>query len=378
MAKIHGISSYQTKKGIRFVVNTRESGKAIKKTGFISQLDAKKWLKNQRDLLARRPDYITKTPKWEEFVTEYRTLHLSTLKGRTKRRYEIDIKYHLSPELEFMRIDQITPRIVETLRSVLLPKLAPKTVNNCMGTLRSMLGKAMDWSYLLENPVKVKALKVKRSSDLNWWREEEYISRFMDALELDDAWGNGTRKGFKEPYRAALIMPLEVGPRLGEVCCLLVSDIDFNDKTISISKTYNDKDHVVEPTKNYETRILKFEAGSRLHQWLVESCKGKGPDDLLFATKTGKMILPSKLANTTFRKWNDRLGLPRITYHGMRHTFATWYLKRGGDIFMLYKILGHKDINTTTRLYVHRNNEILDTMSFDKGRKRGLKLVRID
>lgn len=376
MANISGIKSYKTNKGIRYSVNTLVNQKPIKKQGFLTQKDAKSWLHEQKELHSKRPDYISVVPCWEEFVEEYRRLHLSTKKDRTQRRYEIDIKYHLSPEFNYQKLDQIKPKMVEHLRSKLQKKLAPKSVNNAICTLRTMLQKAIDWSYLIDNPVKIKNLKVVKSSDENWWKDESYISTYIDALEFDDAWGNGTRKGFKEPYRAALLMPLEIGPRIGEVVALKVSDVDLNDCTVTISKTYNDKNHEIEPTKNYETRILQFEPNSRLHIWLQEACENKSHDEFVFSTCTGKRVLPCRLSNTTFRKWNNRLGLPRVTFHGLRHTFATWYLKRGGSIYDLYKILGHKDINTTMRLYYHRDNKVIKTMSWDTGRESNLRLLK--
>lgn len=376
MATIKGITSYKTSKGIKYKVNTRINGKPVLKKGFTSQREARSWLKEQDELLSKRPDYIYTAPRWEELVDEYKKLHLSTLKDRTQRRYMIDVKYHLTPEFKFLKVDQIKPKAVEKLRSKLLLNLAPKSVNHAIGTLRTILQKAVDWNYLLVNPVKIKNLKVSRSSDDNWWKDSSYISTFMNALEYEDSWGNGTRKGLKEKYRAALIMPLEIGPRLGEVVALKVSDIDFNDYSISISKTYNDKALKIEDTKSYETRVLHFEPDSRLDIWLRESCKNKKHDEHIFTTSTGKIVLPSRLSNTTFRKWNDRLDIAKITYHGLRHTFATWYLKRGGSIYDLYKILGHKDINTTMRLYYHRDKQIIKTMSWDSKTKGSLRLIK--
>ena len=375
MAKISGITKYKTGNGIRYKVNTKESGRTIKKNGFQSQEAAKKWLENQRKVFSKKSSSDMAILSFQEFQREYEELHLPCLKFRTRNRYQVDLRLRIGPEFQGMKLDQITPKHISQFRSRLQQNLSPKSVNNCIGTLSAMFSKAIEWDYLDVNPVKLKPLRVARSSDENWWKDQSYIHQFMEALETDDAWGNGTREGFKEPYRAALIMPLEVGARLGEVCCLLRSDIDFHGCTISISKTYDDKQHAIVPTKNYETRILRFQKDSRLHRWLEEACGTKMPADHVFTTRTGKMVLPSKLANEVFRKWNSRLGLPRITFHGLRHTFATWYLKRGGEIYTLYKTLGHKDIGTTMKLYYHHTAAVFEPMSWDE-KPRRLSLVK--
>ena len=47
-----------------------------------------------------------------------------------------------------------------------------------------------------------------------------------------------------------------------------------------------------------------------------------------------------------------RLGLPKSGFHRLRHTFATEYLKHGGDVVRLSKILGHTEVSTTMK-YLH-------------------------
>ena len=53
-----------------------------------------------------------------------------------------------------------------------------------------------------------------------------------------------------------------------------------------------------------------------------------------------------------------RLGQPRSGFHRLRHTFATQYLKQGGDLVRLSLILGHSEVSTTMR-YLHLLTEDL-------------------
>ena len=53
-----------------------------------------------------------------------------------------------------------------------------------------------------------------------------------------------------------------------------------------------------------------------------------------------------------------RLGLPRTGFHLLRHTFATQYLRNGGDVVRLSIILGHTEVSTTMK-YLHLLTEDL-------------------
>jgi site-specific recombinase XerD len=57
-------------------------------------------------------------------------------------------------------------------------------------------------------------------------------------------------------------------------------------------------------------------------------------------------------STTSLYLLQDKLGLPRFGWHRLRHTFATSYLRHGGDIVRLSMVLGHTQITTTQR-YLH-------------------------
>jgi integrase/recombinase XerD len=60
----------------------------------------------------------------------------------------------------------------------------------------------------------------------------------------------------------------------------------------------------------------------------------------------------------SFYAFQNRLGLKRVGFHRLRHTFATEYLRRGGDVVRLSRTLGHTQITTTMR-YLHLLTEDL-------------------
>ena len=51
----------------------------------------------------------------------------------------------------------------------------------------------------------------------------------------------------------------------------------------------------------------------------------------------------------------DEAGITDFRFHDLRHTFASWYMMNGGDLYELAKILGHSNIRMTER-YSHRED----------------------
>jgi len=62
----------------------------------------------------------------------------------------------------------------------------------------------------------------------------------------------------------------------------------------------------------------------------------------------------------SFYDLQKKLRLPRVGFHRLRHTFATEYLRRGGDVVRLSRTLGHTQITTTMR-YLHLVTDDLST-----------------
>jgi integrase len=80
---------------------------------------------------------------------------------------------------------------------------------------------------------------------------------------------------------------------------------------------------------------------------------GKAPADaLLFANLEGKPLRPSAVSSD----WGDlaeRIGMPEITFHALRHTHASQLIASGVDIVTISKRLGHAKPSVTLAIYAH-------------------------
>ena len=76
------------------------------------------------------------------------------------------------------------------------------------------------------------------------------------------------------------------------------------------------------------------------------------PDDLLFGNLEGGPLRPSAISSD----WGDvaeRLGMPEVTFHGLRHTHASQLIASNIDIVTISKRLGHAKPSVTLSIYAH-------------------------
>lgn len=143
-----------------------------------------------------------------------------------------------------------------------------------------------------------------------------------------------------------ILIALETGARLGEIAAITVDDIDFKISTISISKSYSVAIQQVTDTKNPQS-----------HRTISIT------KDLKFILKDYRDYLPlySHYYNRQFsRRLNiilEKLEIPKIRFHDLRHSHASFLLYNGVSIDYVSKRLGHKNTRITLDVYAHMLEE---------------------
>ncbi|MBI2603333.1 MAG: tyrosine-type recombinase/integrase, partial [Deltaproteobacteria bacterium] len=121
---------------------------------------------------------------------------------------------------------------------------------------------------------------------------------------------------------------------------------------INVHRQWLEKQKIYGPTKNNVQRFIDFDPDGLLARVLRETIESSPDPEVIFVTANGRRVLPSSLARDTFRRANKRAGVPDICFHGLRHTFASWYVIEHDDFRSLQYLMGHKDVKTTQR-YAH-------------------------
>jgi integrase/recombinase XerD len=138
--------------------------------------------------------------------------------------------------------------------------------------------------------------------------------------------------------RAILALLYDTGIRVGELVALRREDLDLEGRTLRV--------------RGKAKRDRRVPLSAELLRVLGPYLGDARASTLLFTTSTGKPLRP-----TAMNQWLRRAGrlagiTKRVSPHVFRHSFATAYLRNGGDEFTLQEILGHTDLEMVRR-YVH-------------------------
>lgn len=153
-----------------------------------------------------------------------------------------------------------------------------------------------------------------------------------------------------------LLLIAKIGLRFSEALGLTKADFDFEKQTISISKTWNYKDASggFKPTKN-KSSVRKVQLDWKLSMQFNKLLDNMSDNALVFVSS--KRIFNSTVNNRIARICRKLQILP-ISVHGLRHTHASLLILTGVSVASIAKRLGHADISTTQKTYLHIIQEL--------------------
>ena len=225
-------------------------------------------------------------------------------------------------------LSSITPKDIDLYRTHRLREVSPVSVNVELRSLRAAFYTALRWELLEENPFKkVPLLRIPEQQPLYLSRED-----FQKLISLvSEGW-------LKDLILAAVL----TGLRKGELLNLTWRDVDFDRRLLHIQSGENFR------TKGGKRRNMPL--NEVLHQLLWKKAQ-RSTDEYVFTVK-GRRILGTSLSHK-FKVYVRRAGLnPKLHFHSLRHTFATWLVQEGVSIYEVQKLLGHSSISVT-QVYSH-------------------------
>ena len=161
-----------------------------------------------------------------------------------------------------------------------------------------------------------------------------------------------------------IYISLSTGLRIGEICALKWSDINVTDGTITVSRTI-ERIYIIEGEKKHTELIINTPKTknscreipmSKELLTMIKPLKKVVNDDFYVLTNDERPTEPRTYRNH-YNGLMTKLDIPKLKYHGLRHSFATRCIEAGCDYKTVSVLLGHSNISTTLNLYVHPNME---------------------
>lgn len=271
----------------------------------------------------------------KDFSREYITYVRDTLGRKSWDRYRYSLHKVLSVYGDRM-LNEITPKDIDDFKEIRLKSSKPATVNRELSTLRQIYNLAKRWNkYYGENPISISGLLPEDNMKERILTLEEEVKLLSSSHEY---------------IKPIIITALQTAMRKSEILTLKWSDVDINNRVITIDQTN---------TKNKKKRRIPI--NSTLRTLLNEQKLKSGGSEYVFLSQDGTPYKEHNCINNAFRTARKKAGLTDLRFHDLRHTAATRMIEAGAPIVAVSKILGHSDLKMTMR-YAHPENSLVDAV----------------
>lgn len=333
-----------------YYIDWNGTKKQKKKEGFQTKREAQEW---ERNFLNRCS--IDSDITFENFCVKYMEHCKARLKPTTYAGKEHMINTKILPYFKSMKLKDIKASTCRTWQDKLITdknnysQTYLKTINN---QLSAILNFAVNNDYIPSNPLhKCGSMGKKNAEDIQFWTLEEF-KLFYETVK-DDAL-----------YSTIFMLFFYSGMREGEVFALTLNDFDFENNTISVTKSYsrhNGQDLIQSPKTPKSRRVITMPVQvMEMVKKYAGKLYGYKPTDRLFT------CCKSTLARV-IKRGCQKSGVKKIRVHDLRHSHASLLIELGFQPLLVSERLGHENIETTLQTYSHlypnKQQEVADKLS---------------
>ncbi|SDB24745.1 Site-specific recombinase XerD [Ruminococcaceae bacterium FB2012] len=280
-----------------------------------------------------------------ELCAEWLQISRTRVKLSTLANYRMKVEKHIIPSFGGILCHELTSRSANIfVQNKLKSGLSPRYVSDIVVLLKSLF-KYAKRTYRIQSPLEGIVLPKPARSGVRLLTAQEqerlklYIGMNSSIISLGVVLANG------------------MGLRIGEVCGLKWSDIDFEKRILTVRRTVqrvavhdgiNKTVVMIMPPKS-ETSVRDIPIPEGVFAMLS---KYETSADNYVLSGCDSPIEPRKM-QYHFAKILKNANLPSVRFHSLRHAFASKAVEVGFDIKTLSEILGHSKVELTMNLYVH-------------------------
>lgn len=324
-----------------------------KKRGFQKQSEAKAW---ERDFLAKQaagPNIAFSM--LAELYLEDKKAHTKQITYETKKNR---IEKWILPYFSNKPVDGISAADVRKwqgdLKSSVNAKgepLSPGYMQNLVTELSSVMNFAVRFYGLAVNPCQIAGNTVgQKQKSVNFWTKEEF-DQFISTFDKAD------------PYYTAFLILYYCGLRIGELEALTVGDVDLEEHTIRIDKTYhliNGEGVITSPKTKKSNRTIIIPG-------FLADCIRRHIAHIYAPEASTRLFMAS---HSTYARQLEvhtkQAGIKRIRLHDLRHSHASLLIEMGFSALLVSERLGHESVSTTLNIYSHlfpsKQTEVADKL----------------
>jgi len=297
--------------------------------------------------LARRDSGLVGTdPPLGAYLAAWLADVRPTVAPATWKQHEAIVRLHITPALGRTRLSALT---VGQVRAWLHSStLHPRSVSHHRATLRRALADAVRDGLVVRN-VAALARPPSVPDVERAWLTTDQVRTLLASTEGDR-------------LHALWALGASAGLRIGEALALAWDDVDTDAATLTVRSTLHREagEWVVREPKTRSSRrtvpltplavaALRAHELRQAQEQLAHGTRRRG---LVFTTPEGRPLHGTNVLPALYAAL-EAAGLPRVTFHGLRHSAASLMLEAGVPMKVVSELLGHSTLRVTADLYSH-------------------------
>lgn len=291
--------------------------------------------------MGNRRKYVRRDATVEKLSAIYLSDKTGKVKESTLKCYQFNIRKYILPHLGSRVAAEVTVDDIDDYMEMMLENYSPKLVREVASLLLAILRIAgVNFTGEVALPkVRQKAVEV--------FTKPELLKIGKTVLHRPDETGLG------------ILLTAYTGIRLGELCGLQWQDVNVDAGTLHVQRTVERIAQAGGGTC-LTVQTPKTESSDR---WIpipqemlrILDAGHRQPEAYLL---TGGETLPDpRTCQYRYKALLNRCGVGYRSFHALRHTYTTRCIEQGVDAKSVSELLGHSDVRTTLRLYVHSSME---------------------
>lgn len=303
---------------------------------------------------------VSETITYGAWLNNWLSTKREYIKEATFANYQQAIDTHILPALGTIPLAELTEQKLQEVTLYWLKEgrcdgqggLSERTVRGFIMLIKLSLKSAVKAGYLPSRDFEILYPKKNNSEQIQTLsKQEQAILTQYIYLHLT-------------PKNLGILFCLHTGLRIGELCALQWKDINFENKTVTISKTLQriftrnksgkGSTKIIITTPKTKNSVRTVPISSLLYP-VLKHMQSNNPEIYLLTGK--KTCTEPRTYRDYYNRLLKKLEIPHIHFHGLRHTFATRLIENGADYKTVSELLGHASVNITLNLYVHPQME---------------------
>jgi len=295
---------------------------------------------------------VTKQDKSSPLFADYFDDWIETYKAGAIRKATL-LKYYNTAKwvrklIPAVRMNELDRQTYQKFLNEFAKTHEKQTTRDLNTQIKACIQDALHEGDLEKDPTYKVVIKGKEESEKKMkFLHGEELRKLICVLDL----------GTQINYDWLILLLAKTGLRFSEALGLTPNDFNFEEKTLTVNKTWNYKypEGGFAKTKN-KASIRTISIDSILNSQFKMLTKDMAPDKLIFVD-SNKRVFNSTVNEVLERKCKEA-GVPVISLHSLRHTHASMLLTAGISIHSIAARLGHANVTTTQRVYTHILKEL--------------------